>query len=232
GAEHIDELDEASGKLLEKARRDAETFGVDVETHTILSHRSFDEIFDAARNQRADLTLMGWGDDAHGSPGRVESAMSDLTGALPCDFVVYRDRGFDPERLLLPTAGGPASEISAEVARVLLGEFDAELTLMHVVDDERDLERGQAFLEHWAEEHGFEDTPGIVEISEDPYEAIQSVADEYSLLILGASERGILQRLADRHGVAWMIEQLEVSVLLAEPSRPRSLWERLFGRTN
>jgi nucleotide-binding universal stress UspA family protein len=231
GVEHIDEMDRSSGELLEKARRDAETFGVDLETETILSHRSFGEIFDAARRERADLTILGWGGDSHGSPGRVESALGDLTGALPCDFVVYRDNGLDPSKMLLPTAGGPASDISAEVARVLSGEFDSELTLMHVVDDERDREQGEVFLEQWADEQGFESADRFTTFSEEPYEAIREVADDYSLVILGASERGLLERLVDRHGVGWMVEQLEVSVLLAEPARPRSLWERLFGRS-
>lgn len=46
GAAHIDDLDAESGTLLAAAQRDAETLGVDVETHTILSHRVYDEIFD------------------------------------------------------------------------------------------------------------------------------------------------------------------------------------------
>jgi amino acid transporter/nucleotide-binding universal stress UspA family protein len=220
---------DGSEDLLEKARQDAETFGVDVETHTILSHRSFDEIFDAARTHDVDLTILGWGEDAHGSPGRVESAMDDLTGALPCDFIVYRDRGLEPSNILLPTAGGPASEISAEVARVLSNQFDTEMTLMHVVDDERERAQGEAFLDQWAREHGFGDAEQSIAISEDPYAAIEAVGEDYSLVILGASERGLLQRLVDRHGLAWMVEQLGVSVILAEPTRPRSLWERLFG---
>jgi len=230
GAEHVEELDEASGQLLERARRDAETFEVDVETHTILSHRSFGELFDAARDQRADLTLLGWGRDAHGSPGRVESAIGDLAGALPCDFLVYRDNGFDPSRILLPTAGGPTSELSAEVARTLLNEFSSELTLMHVVEEERERQRGENFLEQWAEAHEFESAERRIEVAADGYEAIRAASDDYSLVVLGASERGLLERLTRRGGLGDLVDRLPVSVLMAQPARPRSLWERLFGR--
>lgn len=59
GADHVAELDAESERLLEQARRDAEPFGVDVETRTVLSHRSFDEVFDAARTTDADLVVMG-----------------------------------------------------------------------------------------------------------------------------------------------------------------------------
>jgi len=48
-ADHPDELEEDYHAVLDEAKRDAETFGVEVETHTILSHRSFEEVFDAAR---------------------------------------------------------------------------------------------------------------------------------------------------------------------------------------
>ncbi len=64
-----DEIDKSSQQLLDNARADAETFGVDVETHTILSHKSYEAIFDAARTHTADLVVMGWGPDSHGSPG-------------------------------------------------------------------------------------------------------------------------------------------------------------------
>jgi len=53
----------------------------------ILSHRGFEEVFDAARTQDADLAVMGWGEDAHGSPGRAESAIDEVAGDLPCDFL-------------------------------------------------------------------------------------------------------------------------------------------------
>ncbi len=53
----------------------------------------------------------------------------------------------------------------------------------------------------------------------------QNDEGEAELLVVAARP----ERLVDRRGVGWMIEQLEVSVLLAEPARPRSLWERLFG---
>lgn len=57
-AEHTADLDEISEHLLESAVRDTETFGVPAESHTIVSHRSFEEIFDAAETHDADLLVM------------------------------------------------------------------------------------------------------------------------------------------------------------------------------
>ena len=225
GADHIDQIDAGTEQLLADAREDAETFGVEVETSTIVSHESFDQIFDAAREHQADLVVMGWGPDAHGSPGRVEGAFDDITGDLPCDFLVMRDRGFDPSRILLPTAGGPDSDLSAETARLLAEEFDAEVTLLHVADDEA---AGREFLDGWAEGHDLGDA--TLEIASGDVEtAIENAADDATLVIIGATEEGLLDRLFSGSLHLDIVEDVDCSVILAERARKRSLRERLFG---
>lgn len=227
GAAHVEELDAESAELLERARTDAETFGVPVETHTILSHRSFEEIFDAARTHAADLVVMGWGEDSHGSPGRAESAIDELTNGLPCDVVVLRDRGFDPGRVLVPTAGGPDSALSAAIAQMLQAEYDSELSLLHVTDESRDA--GEEFLADWATEHGIEDANLVVVDDEDVEAAIERTAGDCSLLVIGATEEGLLSRLVRGSLALDIVDDVDCSVLLAEKQRKRSMRERLIG---
>jgi nucleotide-binding universal stress UspA family protein len=216
---------EAAQQILDDAREDAETFGADIETHTVLSHRTFEEVFDAARRYGADLTVMGWGSRSHDAPHRSEGLVDELAHSLPCDFLVFRDRGFDPSRILLPTAGGPNSDLSAAVAKVLQSEFDAEVTLFHAAGDR---EEAREFLETWAAEHDLEDATLRPETG--PVEpAIAKAAEDATLLVIGAAGRGVISRLASDSLVLEVLDDVDCSVLIAEKKHERTLRERLFG---
>lgn len=225
GADHVAQLDAESDALLEQARRDAEPFGVDVETRTILSHRSFDEVFDAARTNDADLVVMGWGPHAH---GRAEQRRNELMGDLPCDFLVLKNRGFDASRILVPTAGGPDSELGATVARLLADEYDSDISLLYVRDDDESTADAEAFLEDWATDHELADATLLIEAG-DPGAAIRRAARDRTMVIVGATERGLLTRLVGDSVIDDVAETVACSVVLTQRRHDRSLRERLFG---
>ena len=221
---------DASEERMTGLRETVEGYGVDVSTSTVVSHRSFEEVFNMARRTRPDTVLMGWGDDQLWSAARAERPIDELTNQLPCDFLILSETELDASRILLPTAGGPDSGLAAEVASVLARTAGADVTLLHVVDDETERERGEAFLSTWAGDHDLSDATRIVDAGGDVEGAIVREAAESTLVIIGATEKGLLSRLLSDSLHLDALKDIDCSVLLAERPHHRSIRDRLFGR--
>lgn len=168
---------------------------------------------------------MGWGPDSPGVAGRTEPLVDELARSLPCDFVVFKDRGFDPSRILLPTTGGPHTDMAATVARILQAEFGSDITVLYITGDQED---GRDFLSSWAAEHDLADVYLRVE-SGDVETAIADAAREHTLILIGATQKGVLSRLARGSLVLDVLHDADCSVIITERETERGLVERLFG---
>ncbi|ELZ47531.1 cationic amino acid transporter [Halorubrum coriense DSM 10284] len=225
-AENRTGLDQSSEELLSAAASDAEAFDAPIDTKTILSHRGIEEVFDAARTNDADTVVMGYGGTRFAG-GRAEGSLDELTRDLPCDFLVLNGQRLDLSNVLVPTAGGPSSDLSGEVARALRETLGVEVSLLYVADEGEE-ESGREFLAEWADGHGLGDADLRIETG-DVEETIGRVGETHDLVIVGATERGLLSRIV-RGSLAFdTIEHLDTPVLLSERPSARSLWERLFG---
>ena len=219
-----------SDALLAAFESIAEEYGVDYDSSTVVSQRSFEALFEVARRQQADRVVMQWDDNRVWGAGRGDRSLSDLTRELPCDFLVLKNRGFDPSRVLVPTEGGHNCELSAEVASTLQSVAGADISLLHVVDGPQDRPSGEQFLAAWAGDHDLDDAERVVDDTGDVEGAIAREARDQSLVIIGATERGLLSRLVHNSLNLSIVDDVDCSVLLTERATERSLRERLFGR--
>jgi nucleotide-binding universal stress UspA family protein len=171
---------------------------------------------------------MGWSGNSPLSAGRVESPLDELTSSLPSDFLVMKDRGFDPSDVLVPTAGGYSSDLSAEVAEVLLDNGN-DVSLLYVVDDDAEQAEGEEFLSTWATDHSLEEANRIVDTAGDVEDSIARHAESRSMVIIGATREGLLSRLMRGSLAFEVLNDVDSTVLLAERPQKRSIIERLFG---
>jgi formate/nitrite transporter FocA (FNT family)/nucleotide-binding universal stress UspA family protein len=221
-------LKQESERLLENARTIGQQQDVAVETSTVVTPRSFEEVFTVARRTSPDLVVMGWEREGLWSSARAERPLAELTNQLPCDFLVINDRGLDPSRVLLPTAGGPDSDLNAELARALQQVANADVELLHVVADEDHVAAGEAFLHDWADQHDLQDVTTTVAVGDVERAIVQRAADS-TMLMLGATEEGLLSRLVHDSLHLDVATDVDCTVLMAERPSPRSVRDRLFG---
>ncbi|WP_128476356.1 formate/nitrite transporter family protein [Halorussus pelagicus] len=219
-----------SNELMADIRSIAEDYDIDYETSTVVSHRSFEEIFDIAERKHADLVVMGWGDDRLWSAGRAERALGELTSTLPADFLVFKDRGLDASRILLPVVDNAHADLNAEVARALRTTAGSDIALLRVVNDSDEREAGEQFLADWAADHDLAEATFVVDDSGDVESAIATRAADHSLVLVGATEQGLLSRLVTDSLHFDIVNETDSSMVLAERATDRSIRQRLLGR--
>lgn len=230
GLDQYERIIDESDDLMEPIRETARTYDVPIETSTIVSHRFVEEIFDTATQDHTNLIVVGWDTDRERRATRTERTIDELTEQPPSDMLVLKDHGHDASRILLATAGGPPSDLNAEVARALRSAVGARITLLHVVDGPEERAKGESFLSDWAANHGLEDATLVVDDSGDTDAVIGRMAADHSLVLLGATEEGLLSRLATDSLYFDVINETDSSVLLAERPGGRTVLKRLIGR--
>ena len=149
-----------------------------------------------------DGVLMGWGGKGHRRRDiALGTTVDDVVHEADVDVFVERigeGSGTSVESILVPTAGGPHSELAGEVAGAIARSEDAECTVVHVVDPNED-EDGRADAEKILEETGAVIGTSSVDKKvlegDDIAERVLQESENHDITVVGATRRSRLRQV-------------------------------------
>ena len=193
---------EADRMLLDLAIDQATKEEFRVQTMTRVSRSVSDGILDTAREEDVDQILVGWSGGETRSVARSMGPVLDpIVKDAPCDVLVVKGHNWkDIQTILVPTAGGPNAPIGAQLASTLALSTDAKVTGLYVqvgrASPTRMAENRQT-IERTFEGLEFNQTPEKkVTLANNVLEGILKEAEDYDLVIVGASEQGFIDQFA------------------------------------
>jgi uncharacterized hydrophobic protein (TIGR00271 family) len=186
--------------LLDQAVDRAEAAGVPVHSIVRIAHSPVEAILDTANEENCDLILMGWRGEPNGQSYDLGPVIDPVVTQASCDVAVLKGQIPEPlECILVPTAGGPHAPLALQIGLDLAADPEAEVIAMNMVrgpvtaDARRE---AQSNIDQTLE--GIEDvtrvSPRIVSV-DDVKQGILEEAARCDLLMLGASEEGVLDQI-------------------------------------
>jgi amino acid transporter len=193
----VKDIDTAKEMVSELVR---ETKNVPVGGVVKVGHFVSEAILNAVDEFNPDLVLMGWRGRTFRRDAVLGSTIDPVLLKAKCDVLVLR---FEPgkefngfESILIPTAGGPHAILACEIARDIAKSENSRVKLLYVgrKGDERKVEKAISECKKVfeVEERGLEVESEFI-VSGDAVSMISKEAENFDLILLGASEKPFLQ---------------------------------------
>jgi uncharacterized hydrophobic protein (TIGR00271 family) len=196
-------------------------------------------ILDTASEEKCDLILLNW--EAHGEArGRIRGQVLDpVVENATCDVVLAKDgTPIDVRSILLPTSGGPHATTAARLAVKLARKYGAELTVLYVSREGSGPEgraHGEEMIARTLRGLDVDElavpkvitAPGVVG-------GILNEANSHDLVMLGASEEGLFDRVLFGTIPERIARKSSVPVLIAKERAPmpqfwvRRVWNAIY----
>lgn len=116
------------------------------------------------------------------------------------------------KRILFPYGGGKYSKMTAKVVNRIANAYDAEITLLNVVDRDEDIEETREYLKNSAAK--FDRPTEIMVCSGALVERVVEFSENYDLVIMGASLDWGIQEVVTGFRTDRIMEQAKCSVLI------------------
>ncbi len=206
--------------LFEWSLNTAEAAGVTIHPITRIANTTSQGILDTAVEEDCDLILMGWRGGSPAGAGRLGTTLDPVIRDAPCDIAVVRWQDLAAmQHILVPTAGGPHAPLAVELGLILVQEHGGTVTVLNIVRSPasaEDMAQGRAWIDSTlAQLNGHlvpRKSPPPTEAGPPPtspldlverkviiaptvMEGLLSEAEDYDLVLLGASDESLLDQV-------------------------------------
>jgi APA family basic amino acid/polyamine antiporter len=194
------EAEQFSQEAAELVRKMSERAEAPVQSAVRYGHNVARGIIAAVKERKTDLLVLGWRGYTFWEHHAMGSTLDPVIGQAPCDIVVVKPDQRDPHRpirrILFPVRGiGPQSELAAEVLNLVAERYDAEVTILHILEKGKDRADAREIVGSVAERMPeLRCTVRIVD-SEDPAIRIFEESKDHDLLVIGATNETRFRRL-------------------------------------
>ncbi|MBM4236981.1 MAG: amino acid permease, partial [Euryarchaeota archaeon] len=181
---------EEKKNILEKVKTHAELRGVPTRAVVSVSHDVVTAIIDLAKEEAANMILVGWKGYTRTKKRIFGRKMDDILRRVPCDVIVLRaEEKLKPDNILVLSGGlwhvSKATEVAADIARAEA----SRVTILNVIVDERYLVKGAEYSKRLTK---IVQSAGVQVITKDirPETIVGGVVAEsldYDLLVIGVS---------------------------------------------
>jgi len=183
-------LVEEKTKMLEKLKRQAEARGIPTRALVSVSHDVVTAIIDTAKEEDANMILIGWKGYTHTKKRVLGRKMDEIVKRTPCDVIVLRaeDR-LKPESILILSGGlWHVSSATAVAADIALAN-SSRVTILNAIINEKYLTKARDYAKRLT---GIIEESGVPVITKEIHPetivgGVVAESIEYDLLIMGTS---------------------------------------------
>lgn len=181
------EVAELRSEALGGAKREAAVLGLPIRTRATPSTDPAATIMDVAREEAADLIIIGWTKPVLGR-SILSPTVNRLLEESPTDVAVLLDRHEPPWRhVLLPFEGGPHDELALEFVR-RIANSGAAVTILSTSDPEHPVRETPRALAELVGPYGDERvTLKSVETWDPLGETVRESRRDYDLIVIGVT---------------------------------------------
>ncbi len=190
---------EQDAHFMDQAESLAAEEGFTVRTLSRVAHNVAQGILDTAREEDADLILLGWRGYSRAFGASLGPVIDRVIRDAPCDVTVAQGEEWEAaQKILVPTAGGPHAPIAAQLAMMLSQTYGSQVTALHVQlgrATSEQMEESRRRVAETLEGLDFSQPPEKkVIVAESVVEGVIQEAQGYDLVLLGASEEGLFDQ--------------------------------------